>query len=101
LSAGIWYYIDMTTQTVANIQDYSEEIGRVITEEIFYEELGTYTVRFTHLFTTTVTYRDVNYPLIVKVEDDTEGAVPCVVSSDDSGAERNTFELTEDVYCYA
>ncbi len=27
--------------------------------------------------------------------------VPYVVSSDDSGTERNTFELTEDVYCYA
>jgi len=29
------------------------------------------------------------------------GAVPYVVSSDDSGTERNTFELTQDVYCYA
>jgi len=30
-----------------------------------------------------------------------EAAVPYVVSSDDAGTERNTFELTEDVYCYA
>jgi hypothetical protein len=29
------------------------------------------------------------------------GAVPYVVSSDDTGKERNTFELSEDVYCYA
>ena len=30
----------------------------------------------THIITTTITYRDVSYPLIVKVEDDSEGAVP-------------------------
>ena len=56
---------------------------------------------YTHIFTTTVTYKDHIYQLIVKVEDNTEGAVPYVVSSDDSGTERNIFELTQDVYCYA
>ncbi|NQE45193.1 hypothetical protein C5S31_04115 [ANME-1 cluster archaeon GoMg2] len=103
LSAGIWHYIDMSTQTVATtpFSDYSEEIDRVTTEEIFYEELDPYTVLVTHLFTTTITIKDHIYQLIVKVEDDTGGAVPYVVSSDDSGAERNTFELTQDVYCYA
>ena len=103
LSAGIWHYIDMSTKTVATtpFADFSEEIDRVTTEEIFFEDLDPYTVLVTHLFTTTITIRDHIYQLIVKVEDDTEGAVPYVVSSDDSGTERNTFELSEDVYCYA
>ena len=103
LSAGIWHYIDMSTQTVATtpFENYSEEIDRVTTEETFYEDLDPYTVLVTHLFTTTITLKDHIYQLIVKVEDDTEGAVPYVVSSDHTGAERNTFELTEDVYCYA
>ena len=93
----------MSTQTVATtpFQDYSEEIGRETTEEIFYEDLDPYTVLVTHLFTTTITIKDITYQLIVKVEDDTGGAVPYVVSSDDSDTERNTFELSEDVYCYA
>jgi len=55
----------------------------------------------THIITTTVTYKDHIYQLIVKVEDDAKGAVPYVVSSDDTGTERNTFELTKDVYSYA
>jgi hypothetical protein len=103
LSAGIWHYIDLTTQTVATtpFEDHSEEIGTETTEEIFYEDLDPYTILVIHLFTTTITYKDHIYQLIVKVEDDTEGAVPYVVSSDDSGTELNRFELSEDVYCYA
>jgi len=103
LSAGIWHYIDLLNQTVATtpFENYSEEIGSEETEEIIYECLDEYTVLVTHIITTTITYKDITYQLIVKVEDDTEGAVPYVVSSDDSGTERNTFERTEDVYCYA
>jgi hypothetical protein len=103
LSAGIWYYIDLSTQTVATtpFEDYSEEIGTEVTEEIIYEDLDPYTVLVTHIITTTVTYRNHIYQLIVKVEDDTESAVPYVVSSDDTGTERNTFDLPQDVYCYA
>ena len=103
LSANNWHYIDLSTQTVATtpFQDYSEEIGTETTEEIIYEDLDPYTVLVTHIITTTVTYKDHIYPLIVKVEDDTEGAVPYVVSSDYTGAERNRFDLTQDVYCYA
>ena len=103
LSAGIWYYIDLLNQTVATtpFENYTEEIGSEETEEIIYECLDVRTVLVTHIITTTVTYKDHIYQLIVKVEDDTEGAVPYVVSSDYTGKERNTFELTEDVYCYA
>ncbi len=84
MSAGIWHYIDMTTQTVATtpFENYSEKIGIEETEEIIYECLDAYTVLVTHVFTTTVTYKDHCYQLMVKVEDDTEGAVPYVVYSD-------------------
>ena len=86
LSAGIWHYIDLSTQTVATTPflDYTEEIGRETTEEIIYEDIDPHTVLVTHIITTTITYKDHIYQLIVKVEDDTEGAVPYVVSSDDS-----------------
>jgi hypothetical protein len=101
LSAGIWYYIDLLNQTVATtpFENYSEEIGREVTEEIIYEDLDPYTVLFTHIITTTVTIKDHIYQLIVKVEDVTTGA-PNITSfappspvSDDQCSWR-TFNVT-------
>lgn len=83
LSAGPWWYIDLTTQTVSTsmFKDYSDILSTETIEEYVVEEIDPFTTIITKVLTTVVTYKNVSYQLILQVWDGS----PLVLDLDNNG----------------
>jgi hypothetical protein len=83
LSAGVWWYIDLTSHVVSSsaFQNSSFETGREVITEYITEKLDPFTTIVTKVETTIITIKDVSYQIILQVHDSS----PLVLDLDNNG----------------